>query len=182
MTAFTKEDSHTDSTAAQDGVAPRDETGTEGPSNGPSARSGAALIVAFLVASALGCTDLFGTSTEPRPTFNAVVAGDSAPQAYSASAGGGFMRFRGNVQTDDRCQQMKAELDEYSESDGRLGLVVDVEALDPCPNEQETVWNYIITLNDLPPGDYGVSVEHRFDGTDRAPEVVFEGSVTVESD
>ena len=182
MTAFTEEDSRPGSAAAQDDDSTGDGTITGRTADVASVPTGTALVAAFVVVSALGCTDLFSTSTEPRPTFNAVVAGDSAPQAYSASAGSGFMRFRGNVRTENRCQQMKAELDEYSESDGRLGLVVDINTLEPCPNDQETVWNYLITLTDLPPGDYGVSVEHRFEGSGSGSEVVFEGDVTVESD
>lgn len=181
MTAFTEEDSRSGPATAQDDVTTGDGAAPRRLADVRFVPTGVALITAFVLVSALGCTDLFSTSTEPRPTFNAVVAGDSAPQPYSASAGSGFMRFRGNVRTENRCQQMKAELDEYSESDGRLGLVVDINALEPCPNDQETVWNYLITLNDLPPGEYGVSVEHQFDGSGSGSEVVFEGNVTVES-
>lgn len=140
-----------------------------------------ALVVAAVVVVATGCGDLFSTSTGPVPTFNATVATDSGPQPYVPSVGSEFLRFRGNVTTSTRCQEMKTELDRYSRSDGVIDLVLKIEGVTPCPDQQETLWNYLITLNGLDPGDYTLTVEHQFQDGEGTSGIVFEGGITVGS-
>lgn len=136
----------------------------------------AALACLALVSLLTGCTDFLG-SASPRPTLDAVVANETRP--INVTAGPGFIRFEGHLTTAVECQEMRAKLDRYSESNGVIELAVEAKALEACPNQQETTWNYIGTLTSVPAGDYSVTVRHRFVNQDVPDETVFEGQLTV---
>lgn len=135
-------------------------------------------LVATLAAALLvtGCTDFIGSSN-PQPTINAVLADEV--REIGVSAGPGFIRFQGHITTVNRCQQLTAELESFSES-AVAEIAVVAEALEPCPNDQETTWNYIGNVQNISAGTYDVTVTHRFENQDLPSQVVFEGQLTVE--
>lgn len=137
----------------------------------------AAAVLLTGVALLSGCNDIFGSSN-PKPTIQAIKAtGDL--QAPLAEGGPRFLRFEGNITTPNDCQQLQAKLDRFSTSNGVIDVVVEATAVEPCPNEQETVWNYTGVLQDVDAGTYTVTIGHRFENQDRSSEVVFEGQVEV---
>lgn len=139
---------------------------------------GAAGLVAGVVLLA-GCDGGIFGSSNPRPTIQAVRA-DQDLRAFDARGGPRFLRFEGNITTPTRCQQLRAKLDRFSESNGVIDLFVEATAVEPCPNEEETVWNYLGNLQDVDPGTYSVTIEHRFKDQDKASEVVFDGQVEIQ--
>lgn len=149
--------------------------GRKQPSRG-GLRAVAGVVLLLAVSLLAGCTD-FLSSASPRPTLNAVVADETRP--IDVTAGPGFIRYEGHLTTPVRCQEMRAKLDRYSESNGVIDLVVEAKALEGCPNRQETTWNYIGNLQSVPPGDYSVTLTHRFVNQDGPTRTVFEGQLTV---
>lgn len=145
----------------------------------PARRRSLAASSVLLAAAVLlsGCEDITGGSN-PRPTIQAVKVTDEI-SAFDASGGAGSLRFEGNITTPNDCQQLRAKLDRFSESNGVVDLVVEATAVEPCPNEEETVWNYLGRLNDVEPGTYAVTIEHRFRNQDVASEVVLEKQVEI---
>lgn len=151
------------------------------PPNGThSSRARSLVAAAALLAGVVllpGCNDIFGSS-DPQPTIQAIVA-EEEPRATAVTGGAGFLRFEGNITTETRCQDLRAKLDRFSESNGVIELRIEASALDPCPDERETVWNYLGSLQAVEPGVYSVTVEHRFQNQDRASKVVFEGQAEI---
>lgn len=140
------------------------------------------LLVGAVAALALlgGCTDITG-GDDPRPSFDAVQADSGSVEEHRATAGARTIRFQGNITTDDRCQRMSAQVEEFSSSQGVADIEVLAEGLENCPNEAETTWNYLGRLVDVPSGEYDVTIRHRFENPDRSSQVVFEGQVSVTS-
>lgn len=145
-------------------------------SNLLSTSAGVAVMAALTLLAAVGCTGILDSSA-PTPTFQAQVAADNAPEPFTPTAGSGFFRFRGHITTPNRCQDMRARLERFSESNGVIELVVDAETIPGCAEGQETLWNYLITLNGVPAGDYSVTVTHVFEDGGTS-EVVFEGDLS----
>lgn len=141
--------------------------------------AGAALAAGVLLTA--GCGDFIGSST-PQPTIQAVEA--DQPRAIDVTGGAGFLRFEGNITTTTRCQGIVAELDNFSEPNGSGGeadIAVEARAEEPCPDDQETTFNYIGNLNGIQAGTYSVTVTHRFQNQDLPSQTVFEGQLEVAS-
>lgn len=136
----------------------------------------AGLVLLVAVSLTSGCGGIFGGETL-RPTIKAVKADET--RAFNVSAGPGFVRFEGHITTAVECQEIRATLDQYSSSNGEIDLVVEARALEGCPNQQQTTWNYIGNLQSVEPGDYTVTVTHRFENQDLPTEEVVQGQVTV---
>lgn len=125
-----------------------------------------------------GCSDPFGSSN-PKPTIQAVKAGDNAPRGFDASGGARALRFEGHIDTPNDCQQIRARLDRFSTSNGVIDLFVEAEVVEPCPNDLQTTWNYLGRLRDVDAGTYDVTIEHRFKNQDVESTVVLEKQVEI---
>lgn len=134
--------------------------------------------LALLASASLltACSGFLG-SASPRPVLNAVIA--DSPREIDVVGGAEFIRFEGNITTSSRCQEIRARLDRFSESDGVIDIAVVARELEGCPNQEETTWNYVGNLQGITPGEYAVTVEHRFPESDRSSQVVFDGRLTV---
>ncbi len=141
-------------------------------------RSGSVLAACLAAVSLTGCLDIGGPSLTPTLTAGPVSQG-GAPQPISVSGGVEFVRFLGNITTDNECQKMVPELDRISESQGILELSIIAETIDGCPVQDETTWNYVGQLIGVEAGAYDVKVRHRFLNSARPTEVVFDGPITV---
>lgn len=142
---------------------------------GPLAAAAVLLVGGVLLA---GCSDPFGSSN-PKPTLQAVKAGDNAPRGFDASGGARALRFEGHIVTPNDCQQIRARLDRFSESNGVIDLFVEAEVVDPCPNDLQTTWNYLGRLRDVDAGTYDVTIEHRFKNQEGGSTVVLEEQVEI---
>lgn len=136
----------------------------------------ALLAVGFTVVLVSGC-GVGGPSS--RPTLAATIAGEGEVQEIDVSSGPETILFEGNITTDNTCQQIRAELDRFNEGQGIVDIAVEAETLSGCPNDEVTTWNYLGRMVAVDPGDYDVTVEHRFTNSDRESAVVFDGTVTV---